>query len=459
MRTPPGPPPIKGIVNQLSFFNEIKGNMIDYAGARFERYGDMFTLDFGAARMYMIANPDAIYEMLVTKNAQFYKGQQYRDRQRGLARFLGNGLLTSDGEFWKRQRKLTAPALHAKRIENYAETMVSVTEQMLSHWHDNAELDIDQEMMHATLKIVAKSLFNVDMEGKNADRIGAALTVLQHNMGGMSLVPNWVPTPAKIRTNRAIRAMDQIVYGLISERRRTDEDYGDLLSMLLSARDEDDKGMSDEQVRDEAVTLMLAGHETTANVLNWTFMLLAQNPDVEAKLHDELDRALGGRAPTLADLKQLPYTEMVVKESMRLFPPAYSFGRMAIEDTTVAGYDLPANTDVNIFTYFVHRDSRWWDEPERFNPERFSPVNEANIRRYAYLPFGGGPRVCIGNSFAMMEARLMLATIAQHYQLRLKPGQVVETDPLITLRPLGGLQMRIEQREVARQTEGDLVLA
>ncbi len=459
MRVPPGPPQIKGIVNTLRFFHEVDGDFLAYARRKMAVYGDFFQLDFGGERLYMVADPDAIYEVLVTKNAQFYKGKQYRDRQRGLARFLGNGLLTSDGEFWKRQRKLTAPALHARRIEAYAETMVSVTERTIGRWHDQETLDIDQEMMHATLEIVAKSLFNVDMEGRDADRIGAALTVIQHHMGGFTLIPNWVPTPGKFSTNRAVRDLDQIIYEIIAERRRINEDNGDLLSMLLLARDEDDKGMNDEQVRDETVTLMLAGHETTANALNWTFKLLSENPDVEAKLHAELDAVLGGRAPTLADLKALPYTEMVVKELLRLYPPAYSFGRMAIEDTTIAGYDVPANTGINIFTFVAQRDPRWWNDPERFDPERFSPENEPNIHHYAYLPFGGGPRVCIGNSFAMMEARLMLATIAQQYQLRLIPGEVVELDPLITLRPLNGLQMRVEQRESVRQSPRDPLLA
>ncbi|MEP7292089.1 MAG: cytochrome P450 [Chloroflexota bacterium] len=453
MRLPPGPPPVKGLMGQLRMFNQIKGNMIAYMGERFDQYGDFFMIEVGGGRMFMVSNPEAIYEILVQKNSQFYKGSDYRNRQSGLARFLGSGLLTSDGEFWKRQRKLTAPGLHARRIEAYAETMVDVTLRTMDGWRGRSELDVDQEMMHATLQIVAKSLFNVDMRGANADRIGAALTVLQHNMGGMTLIPAWVPTPNQIRIRRAIQALDEIVYGLITERRRSDEDYGDLLSMLLLARDDEDKGMSDLQVRDEAVTLLLAGHETTANALNWTFMLLAQNPDAEALLHEELDTVLGGRTPTLADLKQLPYTERVVKEALRLYPPAYSFGRMAIEDTVIAGYDVPAHTDINIFNFMTHRDPRWWDAPEAFRPERFSPENESSIPRYAYLPFGGGPRVCIGNSFAMMEARLMLATIAQRYQLRLTPGQKVELDPLITLRPLGGMHMRVEQREPIRNLE------
>ena len=449
MTLPPGPPPFNGIVNQLRLFSSLQGNTINYFRPWFQQYGDMITLKVGERAVLLVSNPDAIYEILVTKNAQFLKGSMYRNRERGLARFLGNGLLTSDGEFWKRQRKLTAPALHTKRIAAYAETMVQVTLDMIAKWEDQAEIDVDQEMTRSTMQIVGKSLFNAEIDGEEAKQFGAALNVLQHS-GGMSLLPNWVPTPKKIADKRAIRDLDEIMYGIIAERRRSNEDYGDLLSMLLQARDDDDNGMNDLQVRDEAVTLFSAGHETTANTLNWTWLLLAQNPDAEAKLHEELDTVLAGRTPTLADLKQLPYTEMVVKESMRLYPAAYSFGRMANEDVTIGGYDIPAETDVNIFNYFTQRDPRWWDAPEAFRPERFSPENEPNIRHYSYLPFGGGPRVCIGNSFASMEARLMLATMAQHYQLRLKPGQVVELDPLITLRPKGGLHMRVEARTPER---------
>lgn len=453
MPLPHGPAPLKGIVDQLKFFNGFKDNSIAHFAPMFAEYGDFFMFRMGNEHIYLISNPDAIYEILVANHAKFHKGAFYRDEVRGLARFLGNGLLTSDGEFWKRQRKLTAPALHAKRIEAYAGTMVEVTERMLDRWAGRDALDVDSEMMHATLEIVAKTLFNVDMRGENADRIGDALTVLQHHMGGMSLIPNWVPTLGKYRAGRAVEVMDGIVYDLITERRQTNDDLGDLLSMLLLARDDDGKGMSDEQVRDEAITLLLAGHETTANALNWTWMLLAQNPEAETKLHEELDTVLGGRAPTLADLKQLPYTEMVVKESMRLYPPAFSFSRMAIEDAVIHGYDVPKGSDLNIFTWFTHRDPRWWDAPEQFRPERFRPENEASIPRYAYLPFGGGPRVCIGNSFAMMEARLMLATMARRYQLRLTQEQHVELEPLITLRPKGGLQMRVEQRETVRVPE------
>ncbi len=446
MTIPPGPAPVKGIFNIMREVGKLHGDFINYFTERFEQYGDVFVMQFGNDKIVFVSNPEVIYEMLVPKTNLFYKGKQYRNRQNGLARFLGSGLLTSDGEFWKRQRKLVAPSLHAKRIEAYAGTMIDVTERMMDRWRGQHELDVDQEMMHATFEIVGKALFNADLT-HDAERVGEALTVLQHAMGGMALLPAWVPTPKELRVRRATRALDEMVYGLIAERRRSDKDYGDLLSMLLLARDDEDRGMSDEQVRDEAVTLLLAGHETTANALNWTWYLLAQNPDAEAKLHEELDTVLGGRAPTLADLKRLPYTEMVVKESLRLYPPAFSFGRMATEDVTIQGWDIPANTDINIFNYTAQRDPRWWGEPTAFRPERFSPENEAKIPRYAYLPFGGGPRVCIGNSFAMMEARLMLATMAQHYQMRLKPGQIVELDPLITLRPKNGMPLLVEARE------------
>ena len=449
LKTPPGPPAANNLLSQLQFFQHVQADMLAVLNAGFRDHGDLWMLDIGGKRNFLIKKPDHIYEITVRQADKFHKPQDYTDPLRGLARFLGNGLLTSDGAFWRKQRKLVAPAMHTQRITKYADTMVFYTVQMLEGWAGKQELDVDDAMMRATLQIVAKTLFNADVS-QDAGRVSNAMAVLQEMNGNNitleSLLPTWIPTPRRRREALAVRDLDEIIYGIIRERRKSSEDTGDLLSMLLLSLDEDGQGMSDKEVRDEAVTMFLAGHETTANALNWTWVLLAQNPEVEARLHEELDRVLAGRVPSLADLRQLPYTEMVIKESMRLYPPAHGFGRVAIEDVEVDGYVIPKGSDVNIVTYAVHRDSRWWDDPEAFRPERFSPENEANIRKYSYIPFGAGPRVCIGNSFAQMEAHLMLATIAQRYQLRLAPGQVVQPNPLITLRPKGGLHMRLEAR-------------
>lgn len=448
--TIPGPPPVKNVVQQFRMINAFTSDIIGFLNRQFDAYGDIVALRFGSSMMVLVSRPEAVHEILVQKSDDFYKSSDYKDTNRGLARFLGNGLLTSDGEFWKRQRRLVAPALHAKRIENYAGTMVEKTLHVMDGWRGAHELDIDREMMRATLTIVAACLFNADVE-QEAERVGEAMTILQNISDPFNILPPWVPTPKRRRERTAVRNLDELMFGLIQERRAEGDDRGDLLSMLVLARDDDGGAMSDRQVRDEAVTLFLAGHETTANALNFTWTLLAQNPEVEAKLHEELDRMLAGRTPTFADLKQLPYTEQVVKEVLRLYPPAYSFGRQAIRDTSIGGYAIPAGTDFNVVTFRTHRDGQYWDQPERFIPERFSPEREASIPKHAYLPFGGGPRICIGNSFAMMEARLMLATIAQRYQFRLAPGQKITLDPLITLRPHGGLHMRVEAREAMRE--------
>jgi cytochrome P450 len=286
------------------------------------------------------------------------------------------------------------------------------------------------------------------------ERVASAVDNFQEMMNDPTLIPRWLPTPKNMRHRRALETLDEIVYGFIRERREHMEDKGDLLSMLLLSVDEEDgTGMNDKQVRDEAVTLFLAGHETTANALNWTWYLLSNNPQVEAKLHHELDTVLGGNPPTLADLRRLPYTDMVIKESMRLYPPAWSIGRAAAVDTEVMGYTIPKGSNVNIVTHRVQRHASIWSNPNDFIPERWLAENSENIPRYAYLPFGGGPRVCIGNSFATMEANLLLATIAQSYQLRVKDGANIVPQPFITLFPRDGMPMRIEKRQVSHKTE------
>jgi len=302
-------------------------------------------------------------------------------------------------------------------------------------------------MMSLTLEIVAKALFGMDVTHEAQD-FGAILDVFMKEFLNFSMYifPEWLPIPANWRIRRATRRLDRIVYGIISERRRRGEDIGDLLSMLLAARDDDGNGMSDEQLRSELVTLLMAGHETTANLLAWTFYLLSRNPEVEERLRAEWDLVLGGRAPAVADLRRMPYTEKVAKESLRLYPPAWGVGRRSLKDLQLGEYWLPAGTNFLLPQWTVHRDARFFAEPERFLPERWTPEMEKALPRFAYFPFGGGPRVCIGAAFAQMEAQILLATIGQKWSLRLLPNPPVELLASITLRPKHGIPVRLEKR-------------
>ncbi|MCA9903198.1 MAG: cytochrome P450 [Anaerolineae bacterium] len=446
-RTAPGPKPARNLLEQLRLMSQFDHDTLGMIQRGFDTFGDVWLIEAGKMQQFMFRHPDHYHEILITKASSFHKDLNYKDRKKGLGRFMGNGLVTSDGDFWKRQRKLIQPAFHARRIEAYAQAMVHITLGQIQDWRDDTVIEVSEQMMEATLKVVTRSVFDVDIT-QATHTIGAAMTTFQNMSNNQNqMIPAWVPTPLELKTRQALHEMDDIVYSLIRERRVSAHDRGDLLSMLLEARDDDGSGMTDEQIRDELVTLFLAGHETTANSLNWTWYLLAQHPEVEAKLHAELDSVLAGRTPTLQDLKQLPYTEMVIKESMRLCPAVYAIGRQAIEDVEIGSYRIPKGASIGIFSFVTHRDPRWWgDDVGQFNPERFAPDQEAQIKKYAYLPFSTGPRICIGNSFAMMEAHLMLATIAQRWRLELQPGQVVEPEPLITLRPKGGLHMIAKSR-------------
>lgn len=439
------------------------GDAMEFAGdpPRFlnrmaDEYGDFVCFYFFGRPIYTITNPEYIREILISKAENFPKAD--RDTHI-LSKFLGNGLLTSGGDFHKQQRKLVQPAFHKQRIQSYAETMVNYTQQVIDGWRNGESRQICDEMMSLTMFIVAKTLFDADMDemAGSAERIGHAIedlqTVSNAEYRSPFMWPEWVPTP----NNRLRKKGRAIVYGtidaLIAERRAAAvngriADTGDLLSMLLLAQDEEGRTMDDNQVRDELVTLFAAGHETTSNALSWTWYLLSQHPDVEARLHREVDEVLNGRLPTLSDLPQLPYTEMVLKEAMRLYPPAWILSaRQAAEETTIGDYLIPKGRLVFIPPYVLHRRPEYYPEPERFDPERFSPENEKKLPRYAYIPFGGGPRVCIGNSFAMMEAHLVLATIAQRFRLELAPEQEVEINSLITLSPKYGLKMGVVERE------------
>lgn len=442
---PPGPQ-YNNIISMMGFINAFSKDALGLLDRFRDQYGANFTIRLSNQTQVMISDAAMIHEITVTQASKFRKPLDYTDPKRGLARFMGNGLVTSNGDFWKRQRKMVAPSMHAKRIMNYADTMTALTTEQLKHWQAGTRLDISEEMMSLTMKIIATTGFNVAVSDEQIRKISSAMEGLQGVSGAFSIIPPWVPTPTELRARQGLRDIDEIIYGIIDERRRTGEDKGDLLSMLLLAEDDQGQHMSAKEARDEAVTMILAGHETTANALNWTFYLLAQHPEIEAKLHEELDTVLAGRVPTLADLENLKYTEMVIKESMRLMPPVWSFAREAIETVKIGPYTIPQGSTVNVITLHAHQDTRYYPDPKRFDPERFTPENEAKLPRGAYIPFGGGPRICIGFSFAMMEARLLLATIASQYKLRLEPGQRVTPQAQVTLNPKGGLPMTVLAR-------------
>lgn len=413
------------------------------------QYGDLVRWKFGPFPAYIVNAPALMHQMLVADADQYHKDRTSRII---LNPVLGEGVFTADGDMWKRQRKLVAPAFHTKRIGAYADVMVEYANRLAERWSNGATLEVDHEMTSLTMEVISKTLFDAQVGAETqeiSEQITILLSILNHRFNSLFPTPLWLPTAENRAFKLAIAKLDDIVARFIAQRRSGGEDKGDLLSMLLMARDDDDHLMSDKQVRDEAITLFGAGHETTANALTWTWYLLSQNPDVEAKLHDELARVLGGRDPRIEDLANLPYTEMVVKEALRLYPPAFSVVREAAQDVTLGGYPLPKGSIILGNIYGIHRDDRYFPNPERFDPERFSPDNEKQIPKYAYLPFGGGPRVCLGNAFAMMEARLVLATIAQKYRLALAPGHEVIPQRVFTLRSKYGMKMVAKQREMA----------
>lgn len=429
----------------LGHLMEFRANPIRFLERMAREHGDLVHFRLGPQQTYLLSNPDHIRDVLVTNQRNFTKSLVLQ-RMKTL---LGEGLLTSEGEFHLRQRRLAQPAFHRDRLAGYAKVMTEFALRTREGWKEGETIDVDAAMMRLTLGIVAKTLFSTGVESE-ADEIGAALTVIMHLFRVLLLpgakILHWLPTPVGLRYQKARRRLDQTIYKMIAERRKTGEDHGDLLSMLLMARDEDGGGMDDKQVRDEAMTLFLAGHETTANALTWTLYLLSQNPDCERKMHEEIDRVLGGRTPAFEDLPQLRYTEMVMAESMRIFPPVWSVGRMAKADYPIDGCTIPAGSILLMSTWVVHHHPKLYPDPLRFDPERWTPEAKEARPKFAYFPFGGGSRVCIGERFAWMEGVLVLAAMAQRWKLRLAPGHPVEPLPLITLRPKFGMKMRVEAR-------------
>ena len=440
---PPGPRDWLHLRPTIEFARDWMGYSERYA----RQYGDVVFFRFVNIPVCLVTHPDGIEYVLVKHPSNFLKSRDYR----AFRPILGNGLLISEGEFWQAQRKLIQPAFRHENILAYAGIMLDSAAAMLAGWRDAQTRDVHADMMALTLEVVAKCLFGSDVSGIAAE-VGKALAPMMelfiHQAKIAFLLPESAPIPQTPRYFRSSKRMDKIVRGIIRERRASPRAANDLLQTLLEAQDERGSRMTDEQLRDEIMTLFIAGHDTTANALSWTWYLLAQHPAVEQQLAAEPRSVLQSRPPGVADLPRLPYTEMVLKESMRLYPPAWGFGRRPIHDFELNGYRIPAGTNIFISQWITQRDPRWFPDPERFDPERWrvDPVRTGRIPRFAYFPFGGGPRVCVGAGFAMMEATLLLAAIAQRYRFSLVPGHPVEALPSATLRPKHGLKMVLHQR-------------
>jgi cytochrome P450 len=444
LATPALPPMLKGRPF-IGVLQEFRRNAPEVLLKAARQHGDIARLRLGPQLIYAVSNPEWIRDILVTHQSNFIKSRML-ERAKVL---LGEGLLTSEGEFHKRQRRLSQPAFHRERLIGYGTAMVDCASATRESWTNGATLDISREMNHLTLAIVARTLFSADVSAE-ADEIRSALTdvlgLFEMVLAPFSELLEKLPLPSVRRFERARNRLDKTIYRIIAERRANPGDKGDLLSMLLLAQDDEDGVMSDKQVRDEALTLFLAGHETTANALAWTWYLLSQNPEAESRFHAEIDTVLSGRLPSFDDLPNLKYVERVFSESMRLYPPAWGIGRRNLEEYKIGDHLIPPRTVILMSPYVVHRDPRWYPEPNRFDPDRWLPESVATRPKFSYFPFGGGARVCIGERFAWMEGVLLLATIGQKWCLRLSPNAKVETRALITLRPRYGMPMVAEAR-------------
>ncbi len=433
----------------------IVGSLFDFKDRRLElcetaaRMGDVVGLQLGAMPTVLVSSPELAHELLARHHDDAVQAPTLRIVGEPL---IGRGVLTADGDAHTRQRKLLAPAFTSKRMVRYADAMVAGTVRVVDSWRDGTQLDATAEMMRMTLAIAARVLFDAEI-AQEAGAFGRALTVAMEQVldAGAALLPlpgSW-PTPGNLRLRGAVRRLDRTVTRIVHERRQDPQDRGDVLSMMLAARDDDGEPMTDRLLRDEVMTLLLAGHETTANALSWCLVRLATAPAIRRRLEREVDDVLGNRTPTIEDLPRLPFVEAVLKETMRLHPPAYLVGRYTLRDLELGDAFLPAGTLVLVNIYGMHRSPTLYEQPDRFMPERFLPANEAAIPKRAYLPFGTGPRTCVGNHFALLEGRLALAILAQRVRLDLVRNTPVTAEPLLTLRPRGGVHVRVERRAKA----------
>lgn len=441
-RLPPGPRDPTGLWIAL----RLSGDTLGVLRELVDTYGDIVHFKLLRSDYYLLNHPDDIEEAIARQ-----AGIMLRDEYIGvLERTLGKGLLTSDGDLWRRQRKLMSQAFTPKRIRDYGDAMVAVTSRGL-HASDGQVINLHAEMNRITMEVVAAVLFGAAITAEQTTKVGEAMHTLNefyaNSPEAMLMLPRWVPTPLNRRMNAAVEVLDSVVYSIIGQRRRSGERRDDLLDTLLAALDDAGAGMSDRQLRDEVTTLFLAGHETTSLALAHTIYLLATHPEIERRLVAELDEVLAGRLPTVEDTKALRYTRQVLDESMRLYPPAWTTGREVARDVEIRGYRIPQGSQLLMSQWVVHRDARFFPDPEAFDPDRWLPETAKKLPRYAYFPFGGGPRVCIGNHFAMLEATLVLAVLMQRHHFEVLPGQTLAFNPSVTLRQKGpGMRVRVRLR-------------
>jgi cytochrome P450 len=439
--SPPGPRARFPGAHLLAFSRDRLGFL-----CRLKReYGDVVAFRLGPERAVLLSHPEHIHEVLVRQHRAFVKGR----RGDVSKQFLGLGLLNSEGALHQRQRHLMQPAFHRQRLAQYATVMTTYAARLRQAWQDGETLDIAPAMMRVTLAIAAKTLLDADVEDE-ATTIGQAITTILQGSPRltMPLAPllRLVPLPSQRRLRRAQAYLDTLISRLIDERRTTGRETSDVLAMLVRARTEDGHPLSPRQIHDEALTLLLAGHETTALALSWTWYLLAHHPDVDAAMQAELQTVLGGRLPTVADLPQLQYTRMVFTEALRLYPPAWLMTRRAREEVVIGDYRFPPGTFFLLSPYLTHRDPRFFPDPEAFVPTRWAAPPDTGPARSAYLPFGGGPRQCLGEGFAWMEGFLILTTLAQMWRMQLVPGPPVEPWGFVTLRPKQGIHVHLARR-------------
>jgi cytochrome P450 len=449
-QVPPGPKglPVIGVAYDLR--PDPLAGLLRYA----REYGDVARFCVMTQERILLSHPDLVNQVLVTQHGKFHKSELTR---RITGRMLGNGLLISEGDFWRRQRRLEQPAFHRAKIQEYAGTMVELCQTHMGNWRDGEERDMAREMMAMTLDIAVKTLFGTSLPGE-AHQIGEAMIFLMRYSMRRQRLPfripeNW-PTPQNRRATRELEFMDSIIYRIIAERQAegNSHEHNDLLSLLMSAMDEDGTHMTPQQLHDEAITLFVAGHETTAQMLAWTWYVLSQNPAAEKRLQEELRSVLGGRDPEAADFGKLVYLQAVMNEILRLYPPAYIMAREVIEPVQIGGYEFTPGTTIVMSQWVSHRDPRFFEDPEAFRPERWLDGLAGRLPSGAYYPFGDGARRCIGQGFALLEAAIVIGMVAQRFEFRLVPGQTVATEPLVTLRPRYGIQMTVHERTKAAES-------